>query len=192
MKEKIINITFLIVIILATIFFTRSCSTKPTINNSDDKYNQLVLEHNQLKSKYKQDSITFYSKQNKLTNEISILKTSKNILKEKYINIYKDYKDSPDDTILIPVLITTSNELIEKQDSIILKQDSLIIEQLDYIKKQEIAVLNRDSLLIESNELLNESNMLNKKLDKKLKRTRKIGIGGFFTGIGLGIIIRSI
>ena len=191
MKEKIVNIIVIAAIIIATIFITKSCEQDAPILD-DTKYIELVTKHNSLIEQHKQDSINFYTQANTLTKEISVLKTSKDSLHTKYISSLNNYYDAPDEPKTITEFVEVCNDLVVTQDSIINKQDVLIVEQLDYIILQEIAITDRDSLIVTSNESLFESSRVNQKLEKKLKRTRKIGIGAFFTGLVSGILVKTI
>jgi hypothetical protein len=186
-RKQIINVIIIAAIILATIFITKSCEQDTPILDTT-KYTELVTKHNTLQKQYTQDSTDFNTRVNYLNYELAVLTTSKDSIYSDYVNILNKYNNTPDEPETIIEFVESCSDLVVTQDSIIKKQDTIIVEQLEFIEVQEIHIADRDSLLVASNESLLQSNIDYQKSQKKLKRTRKIGVGAFFVGILGGII----
>ena len=130
-----------------------------------------------------------YKKQNAVNNQrIVNLIASKDVLKEKYIEHKKEIINTST-AILCDSLVSLQDSIIDMQDLNLKLKDSFILFQENIIEGQhsliyecydEVAKLNSELDRVKKNE---------EKLNKKVKRNRKIAIGGFATAILSGVVL---
>ena len=109
--------------------------------------------------------------------------------KVEYVTVYRDYLADPTDSVVITEVVEVCNDLVIEQAEVIIAKDSVIVTQGDYIEVQDSTIMQLDSVLVESHNVLETVEIANLKLKTKLKRTRKIGVVGFITGVVGGIIL---
>ena len=80
-------------------------------------------------------------------------------------------------------------KLVELENKVADTKVEYVTVYRDYLAVQDSTIMKLDSVLVESHNVLETVEIANLKLKTKLKRTRKIGVVGFITGVVGGIIL---
>lgn len=174
---------------IITILVIKACKAPEVTPN--EKAEELKTTHTKISTERSVDSAKYIAEIQYLEAELEELKAAAGKTTVEYVTVYEAYLDQPMDSITITEVVEVCNDLVKEQAEVIETQDETIATHVDYIAKQDGTIVELDELIVESHATLDEANEKNVKSEKKLKRTRKIGIASFIVGVlgGIGIVI---
>lgn len=188
MKRNIVSITAIVIgTVVLTLLLTKSCTPEPTV--LDGKLEELEAERVSIITTHTEATSQYVQEIGILEDRVIELQLAANSTTVEYVTVYKAHKADPTDSVIITEVVEVCNDLVVEQATVIEVQEAVIIKHEDFIGKQSLAIVALDTLVLDSHIALEEANIKITKTTKKLKRTRRIGLGGFILGIIGGIIL---
>ena len=177
-------------LLLLAIFIFRACNSTEVIP-PNEKLVELKTNHTAIQKDHSIDSMVYIMEIQYLEAKVAELKRVKGKTTTKYVTVYEAYQGDPTDSANITEVVEVCNDLVIEQAEVIVAQDTVIATHEEYIAKQDGTIVELNDLVVESHVVLDEANGEIAKKDKKLKRTRKLGLAGFIVGVlgGIGIVI---
>tara|TARA_R110000744_G_scaffold44550_3_gene99333 strand:+ start:126 stop:704 length:579 start_codon:yes stop_codon:yes gene_type:complete len=174
------------ILVVCILLVVRGCNK---VEETGKKVTELRTERIVIKSAHSVDSAKYNMEIQYLNAKLVELENKVADTKVEYVTVYRDYLADPTDSVVITEVVEVCNDLVIEQAEVIIAKDSVIVTQGDYIEVQDSTIMKLDSVLVESHNVLETVEIANLKLKTKLKRTRKIGVVGFITGVVGGIIL---
>ena len=174
------------ILVVCILLVVRGCNK---VEETGKKVTELRTERIVIKSAHSVDSAKYNMEIQYLNSKLVELERKVANTKVEYVTVYRDYLADPTDSVVITEVVEVCNDLVIEQAEVIIAKDSVIVTQGDYIEVQDSTIMKLDSVLVESHNVLETVEIANLKLKTKLKRTRKIGVVGFITGVVGGIIL---
>jgi len=176
----------ILILIVCTLLVIRGCNRE---TESASKVVELRTQRVLVKTEHSIDSAAYQMEITYLNAKLVELEEKVAAKKVKYVTVYRDYLTDPTDSVVITEVVEVCNDLVIEQAEVIVAQDSVITTQEEFIVVQDSTITRLDILLLKSHDVLETVEVANIKLKTKLKRTRKIGIVGFISGVIGGVIL---
>lgn len=176
----------ILILIVCTLLVIRGCNKE---EESASKVVELRTQRVLVKTEHSIDSAAYQMEITYLNAKLVELEEKVADKKVEYVTVYRDYLADPTDSVVITEVVEVCNDLVIEQAEVIVAQDSVITTQEEFIVVQDSTITRLDNLLLKSHDVLETVEVANIKLKTKLKRTRKIGIAGFISGVIGGVIL---